>query len=35
MGEWSYDLKFAQEPARLDNLFDLAILQRLEVEPPT
>ncbi|HVT88822.1 MAG TPA: ABC transporter substrate-binding protein [Tepidisphaeraceae bacterium] len=29
MGQWAYDLQFAQQPPKLDNLFDLTIAKQL------
>lgn len=34
MGQWTYDLGFEQQPARLGTLFDLNVLQELQKSPP-
>lgn len=34
MGQWSYDLGFALQQPKLDNLFDLTILKELAKSPP-
>ena len=34
MGQWTYDLGFEQQPARLGTLFDLNVLQDLQKSPP-
>jgi NitT/TauT family transport system substrate-binding protein len=33
MGGWAYDLGFSQQPAKLDGLFDLTILRKLQATP--
>ncbi|MDB5320234.1 MAG: transporter, substrate-binding protein aliphatic sulfonates family [Phycisphaerales bacterium] len=33
MGQWTYDLGFEQQPARLETLFDLSVLKELEKSP--
>jgi NitT/TauT family transport system substrate-binding protein len=35
MGQWTYDLGFEQQPARLGTLFDLSVLKELQKSPPT
>jgi NitT/TauT family transport system substrate-binding protein len=34
MGQWTYDLGFEQQPARLGTLFDLSVLKELQQSPP-
>jgi NitT/TauT family transport system substrate-binding protein len=34
MGQWAYDLRFSEKPAKLDGLVDLAILKKLQAEKP-
>ena len=34
MGQWTYDLGFEQQPARLGTLFDLNVLKELQKSPP-
>jgi NitT/TauT family transport system substrate-binding protein len=34
MGQWTYDLGFEQQPARLETLFDLSVLKELEKSSP-
>jgi NitT/TauT family transport system substrate-binding protein len=34
MGQWTYDLGFEQQPARLGTLFDLSVLKELQKSPP-
>jgi NitT/TauT family transport system substrate-binding protein len=34
MGQWTYDLGFEQQPARLGTLFDLNVLKDLQKAPP-
>ncbi|HMB96593.1 MAG TPA: hypothetical protein VKK61_11185, partial [Tepidisphaeraceae bacterium] len=33
MGQWAFDLGFSQQPPKLDTLFDLTILRRLQSSP--
>jgi NitT/TauT family transport system substrate-binding protein len=33
MGQWAYELGFSQQPAKLDGLFDLTILRKLQAAP--
>jgi NitT/TauT family transport system substrate-binding protein len=33
MGGWAYELGFSQQPAKLDGLFDLTILRKLQATP--